>query len=135
MPVAPRRVRLWLPVVALMAAIFTASSMPSPPTPPGVSDKTLHAGTYGLLALLALRALADGQWRGVTPRALALAWLVAAGYGAFDEWYQSFVPRRRPEWLDAAADAAGAGAALAAAWAWSIIRRFGAAGARRTGRR
>jgi VanZ family protein len=53
-----------------------------------------------------------------------LAALVAAAYGATDEWHQHFVPGRTMEMADLAADTSGAAAAAVAAWAWGIIRRF-----------
>ncbi|MEW6319988.1 MAG: VanZ family protein [Acidobacteriota bacterium] len=116
--------RLWLPVVAYMAAIFYVSSLSEPPAPEQVSDKQLHFWVYGGLALVTLRALARGGWAGVGAATLAGAWLIAAGYGVTDEWHQTFTPGRSPEWADVAYDAAGAGAALIAAGTWSIIRRL-----------
>jgi VanZ family protein len=125
-----RRLILWLPVVVLMAAIFAVSSMSSPPAPPGVSDKSLHWATYAGLALLTLRALADGAWAGVGGRTVLGAWVIATLYGATDEWHQRFTPGRHADWYDLAADASGAAAAVAAVWAWSIIRRSRGAHAR-----
>jgi VanZ family protein len=125
-----RRLLLWLPVVTLMAAIFVVSSMPSPPAPPGVSDKTLHAVTYAALALLTLRALADGAWAHVHLGTAVLAWLVATIYGGTDEWHQRFTPGRHADWYDVAANAFGAAAGAGGAWAWGIIRRFGIADSR-----
>jgi len=106
-----------------MAAIFAASSVSNPPMPAAVSDASLHAAVYAGLTLLLVRAFAGARWSGVTPRTLALAWLVAVGYGVTDEWHQSFVPQRFADSRDIAANAAGALAAALAAGAWSIIRR------------
>jgi len=129
----PRRLRLWLPVAAMMTAIFVVSSMSSPPAPPGVSDKSLHGLTYAVLALTALRAVADGTWTGVGLRSVLAAWVIAAAYGATDEWHQRYVPGRHADWYDLAANAAGAAAGAGSAWAWSIIRRFGGTARRRRG--
>mgnify|MGYP002336473204 CR=1 FL=1 len=65
-----------------MAGIFVASSIPNPPVPSDVSDVSLHEAAYFGLTLLLIRALARGDWRGVTLTTLAVAWLVAVAYGA-----------------------------------------------------
>ena len=49
--------------------------------------------------------------------------VIAAAYGASDEWHQFFVPGRQSDWHDLAADAAGAAAVAGALWAWGIIAR------------
>lgn len=115
---------LWLPVVAYMAAIFFLSSFSSPPAPQQVSDKVLHLGAYGGLAIVALRALAGGRWEGVTVGTLIGCWLIGTGYGITDEWHQRFIVGRSPELADVFADALGAAIGAMAAGAWSIIRRL-----------
>lgn len=119
-----RRLGLWLPVAGYMAAIFWLSSLSSPPSPPGVSDKWQHAVAYAGLAVVALRATAGGRWGGVTRAALAAAWLIAVLYGVSDEFHQAFTPGRTPDVMDVAADAIGALAGTGAIGAWSIIRRL-----------
>lgn len=119
---------LWLPVAAYMAAIFWFSSQPVLPgvalLPAWLSHDWLHHGAaYAGLALITLRAVAAGAWRGVTAATLLAAWAIAVVYGLTDEWHQSFVPGRTPDGRDVLADAAGAALGLGAAWAWSIIRR------------
>ena len=116
--------RLWLPVVAYMAAIFYASSQSSlPSATAGISDTVLHTVAYGGLALCTLRAVAGGRLVGVTGSALVAAWMVATGYGATDEWHQMFTPGRTAELRDLANDAIGAFAALGLVGAWGIMRR------------
>ena len=115
---------LWLPVVVYMAAIFFASSIPDPPVPSDVSDVSLHEVAYFGLTVLLIRALAREQWSGVTLTTLVLAWVIAVGYGATDEWHQSFVPNRHAELRDLGSDAIGAFAATIVLGAWSIIRRL-----------
>lgn len=108
------------------AAIFWASSRPNPfpflPRSWFDSDKLLHAGGFTVLGALLRLALAA-----VRPprRALALAVLLGAAYGATDEVHQAFVPGRSPDVRDWVADVAGvlAGAALASAL---LRRRVGA---------
>ena len=106
-----------------MAAIFYASSLSKVPGTEGISDVVLHVVGYGGLAITAVRATARGRWSGVTIRALGLAWLIATGYGATDEWHQSFTPGRSPEVRDAVNDGIGAAAALGLVGAWGIMRR------------
>ena len=118
------RLWLWLPVVAYMAGIFYASSLPNPPVPSDVSDVSLHQAAYFGLTLVLIRALAGGRWAGVTGVTLAAAWLIAVAYGATDEWHQSMVPNRTAELRDLGSDAIGALAATIVVGAWGIIRRL-----------
>lgn len=103
-----------------MAAIFAASALSRPPSPPDVSDKTLHFAAYGGLGLLSLRAVAGGQAAGVTAATAATAWAIASAYGVSDEVHQRFVPGRAADPADVLADALGAAAAIAGAF--GIIR-------------
>jgi VanZ family protein len=86
-------------------------------------DYILHAAGYGGLALTTLRATSGGRWAGLTLKALILAWVIAAGYGASDEWHQRFTPGRTPDLRDVSSDALGAFAALGLVGAWGIMRR------------
>jgi VanZ family protein len=115
---------LWLPVIIYMAAIFIVSGQSDPPMPENVPDVSLHGLAYCGLALLLIRALSGGQWRGVTIATLAAAVVIAVLYGASDEWHQSFVPHRTPDWRDLRADAIGASAAAVGVRLWDIIRRL-----------
>lgn len=110
------------PAVAMMAAIFLASSSSNPPAPPGVSDKILHLGAYAALAVLIFRALSGGLPARLTRSAVVATLLITIGYGVTDEVHQMFVPLRSPELYDLFADAAGAVAGLIACWAWAIIQ-------------
>lgn len=115
---------LWLPVLLYMAAIFSASSLSE--VPGGISvvpDTLLHGTVYAGLALVSLRAVAGGQWAGVTGAALAMAWMIATGYGVTDEWHQMYVPGRTTELRDLLNDAIGAAVALGLAGAWAMVRR------------
>jgi VanZ family protein len=107
-----------------MAGIFFASGLPNPPVPSDVSDVSLHEAAYFVLTLLVIRAVTQGTWKRVSLATLALAWMIAVGYGATDEWHQSFVPNRHAELRDLGADATGAFAATVAVGAWGIIRRL-----------
>lgn len=119
-----RRLALWLPPALYAAAIFAVSSISRPPEPPGpVTDKHVHVLLYAGLSALVLRALAGGRWPGVTAWRCAAAALLAALYGASDEWHQAFVPGRSADLLDLAADAAGAIGAAGLAWAATRLGR------------
>jgi VanZ family protein len=115
-------ISLWLPVAAYMAAIYFGAAMPQMPGPPAqLSDTLLHAGCYAGLALLTLRATAGGRWRGVTPHAIAIAFVIATVHGITVEVEQMFIPSRMAEWRDIGNDTIGVLAALGAAWAWSKL--------------
>jgi len=98
-----------LPALAWAGLIFWLSAQPKLPDLPFLfpgADKLIHAGFYGVLALLVLAAL--------RPRA-RLVWLpivVASLYGATDEWHQRYVPGRTADVLDWSADTAGAALAV-----------------------
>jgi len=109
------------PVVALMAAIFLASSSSNPPAPAAVSDKVLHMAAYAALAVLVFRAVSGGLPARLTRATVLATLLITIGYGVTDEVHQMFVPLRSPELYDLFADAAGAAAGLIACWAWAII--------------
>jgi len=112
---------LWAPVLACMAAIYFVSALPHAPLPEEVSDKTAHLVAYLVLAVCAGRAAAGGLGAAVTPRAALVALAIATGYGAFDEWHQSFVPGRFPDVEDWYADAIGAVIGVMLCWGWGIM--------------
>ena len=108
---APRRLLLgWLPVAAWAALIFTLSAQPNLRFVPDpgldfVVRKVGHMGVFGILALLAWRALAGTpgvRW----PWAWALA--LAVLYAASDEFHQGFVAGRHPSASDVGIDGSGA---------------------------
>jgi len=111
-----------------MVAIFSVSSVPHLDTSQsGVSDKSLHFWTYGVLGVLLVRALAGASWAGVTMRSVVVAWFVATGWGALDELHQGLVPGREPSVLDWVADGGGAVLGTAAVWLLAVVRQRGRA--------
>jgi VanZ family protein len=126
-PAGRERLLLWSPVVLLLAFEFYLSSqsaLPSVPLFGGIPqfDKVLHAGTFFLVGLLAVRAARFlEEW---TPRRTAWTLLpVGLGWGLLDEFHQSFVPGRSVEAGDVAADVAGVLlAVLAGERLWRLFR-------------
>jgi VanZ family protein len=109
---APPAGRWALPVL-LMAVIWFFSSQPDLSSGLGVVDlvgrKVIHAGEYALLCFLWWRALQTL----LGPRAaLVTAFVIAAGYGAVDEYHQTFVEGRTGSAIDFAIDASGAALAV-----------------------
>lgn len=102
--------------------LFLSSHRPVPALGglPAGSDKVLHFLAYAILGALWMRALRPGPGRAGV--GLLLATALAAGFGAVDEWHQSFVPGRSADVLDLLADLLGA-VAGAAAYAYLIGRR------------
>ena len=106
------RLDLWLPPLLLMGAIFFLSAQPSLDSGLGAIDligrKLIHFAEYALLCFLWWRALVT-----VTSpsRAALLAFLLASGYAATDEYHQTFVEGRHGSPLDWAIDSAGAATA------------------------
>ncbi len=122
MVVKPLRVFvLWGPVVAVMAVIFSLSSLSEPPLPEEVPDTSGHVLGYALLGVTLVRALAGGLPGPVTWRTALLAIAITVVYGVTDEFHQSFVAGRTAAIADLYADAAGALLAAIACWAWGII--------------
>jgi len=104
-----------------MLAIFYVSGLSIAPLPEEVSDKTGHLVAYAGLALLCVRALGGGLPCRVVLRVAALALVIAAGYGIFDEVHQWFVPGRSADLRDWFADLAGVCIGIVTCWLWGII--------------
>lgn len=100
------------PPLLLMALIWFLSAQPDLSTGLGLLDligrKVVHFGSYALLCLLWWRALRE---RLPAVASLGAAFVLAAGYGAVDEYHQSFVEGRVSSPIDVAIDAAGAATA------------------------
>jgi VanZ family protein len=107
-------VRDVLPALVWTAAVFVLGSIPNPgPSPdlPIALDKFEHAIAFGILQVLALRALRY-ELPGILPR--GMPWIAAASstvVGAALELYQLSVPNRSAELMDLVWDAIGAGIA------------------------
>lgn len=96
-----RAIEPWIWPVALAAVLWVLSGRPGrdmPEAPFLGFDKVLHLVAYFPLGLTLARAL---------PGAPMIAILLGIGYGAVDEWHQSWVPYRTPSAGDLVADAIG----------------------------
>ena len=109
MPAARRRVLAWAPVLAWAALIFAFSAQSNlrfveDPGLDFVVRKAGHMAVFGILALLAWRAIA-------TTTRLRPAWVWAAVmaifYAATDELHQGVVTGRHPAFSDVAIDTTG----------------------------
>jgi VanZ family protein len=124
-PISSNFNRAYLWPILLACAIFTASGSSQLATPDlGLQfskDKIGHFLVFGLLATAILRTplLKAGRW----PQML-LAALIASGFGAFDEFRQSFTPGRSVEFADWLADSLGAILAVLVYARWSGYRKF-----------
>ena len=108
--------------LAYMAAIYWLSSLPGDVDPeldslagiiawtPPALQNLLHIPMFGLLAWLWHRTLSS--WRMRDGPALATAFLLAAGFGVFDEWHQLQVPGRYASFTDITLNLAGVVLAL-----------------------
>ena len=120
----------WLVVVLYAALIFHVSSLPLRRAPSAMrlfphADKVIHAIEFALLCFLVCRALTlrrDGPEARERPAMRWIPWLalsLTAWYAATDEFHQAFVPLRKPDAADFAADVTAA-ALVAALWPWLV---------------
>ncbi len=108
---------LWAPAILWAAAIFLLASRAVPDIGPRFphKDKVVHLCLYGVLGWLVTRPLRRAHGLPLQ-KAVALAIILAALYGASDEWHQSFVPHRTADIDDWLADLIGAALGQIAHW-------------------
>ena len=112
----PGPVVAWFPAIGWAGLIFALSAQPNLRFVPDAGldflvRKAGHMAVFGILALLAWRALATTTaWR----RPWAPALVFAALYAITDELHQGFVAGRRPSPVDVGIDATGALIAIVA---------------------
>jgi VanZ family protein len=86
----------------LLVTSVPGSAIPKPLIP---YDKVVHFMAYGLFAVLLSRDIA--QVTGLV-RAALFAIVIAATFGAVDEWHQRFIPGRDTDLADWRTDVIGA---------------------------
>jgi len=120
MPVAGRFIFYWFPLVSLCAAIIWQSSFPSIQNEPLFphQDKLLHLMAYGLMAVLAARALTCERPGMGKFKICLLAMGFTILFGLSDEIHQAFVPERFADIWDWIADVIGSGIG-----AWIYLKR------------
>lgn len=123
-PTAPLR---FLPALACMGLIFYLSDQPKLPAIPSLSEQATsvlgHLTVYFALTVLTWWGL--GALELTSRQRVATAFAVAVLYGLSDEWHQSFVPGRTPDWRDLLTDAIGAAIGLLIATRLARSSRFG----------
>ncbi len=76
--------------------------------PAGI-DKLIHAALYFILCWLTWRAFYRQEWYPALKEGAPLgAFIFCVVYGFLDEYHQSFIPGRSPEFYNALADTGGA---------------------------
>lgn len=104
------KVRLWVPVILWMTAIFTLSSIPGKDIPevglPHI-DKLAHFIEYAILGFLVMRAFSNSKTGISRPVLATLAVSAAVLFAATDEWHQSFIPGRFTDIIDLTFDFIG----------------------------
>jgi VanZ family protein len=106
-----------------VAITFVVSHQPVVVIPFGAPDYLAHGINYGVLGILLIWALAEGQWPAVTAPLVASAVVLAVVLGIADEFHQSFIPGREATVRDVIADAVGACAGACVAGLVVAFRR------------
>ena len=86
----------WGPAALWAAVLFLLSELQGMPSVlPAGPDKLGHVALYLILSI----SLAWGRTRTGSGVPGLLLLLMGVGYGALDEWHQSFVPAGNPAWV------------------------------------
>ena len=95
-----------MPAIVISLGVIVLSSMQNlPQVAWNISflDKIVHSGIYCLLGISYFYSFTNGLQK-ISRLKIIIAFLAAIFFGASDEFYQSFVPTRYPEFLDWIAD-------------------------------
>jgi len=106
--------RAWLAVGGGVAIQLLITSLPGRDVPISAGhpwDWFIHAGMYGGLAFLVVRAVTVSEWDWARRRLIGLG-VVLSAYGALDEVHQMFIAGRDGSPSDWAFDTIGAAAGL-----------------------
>lgn len=101
--------KYWAPLYLYAGIIFYISSIPKPLPQVSVPyfDKFLHVVEYSIFGILAARAFKNSMHEALYKNFKVLAVLLAAAYGASDEFHQFFVSCRVCNIFDLTADFIG----------------------------
>jgi len=116
-------VKLYLPALAYMAAIFTLSSFHRVPLPyiDRLSvDKIYHIIEYGILGFLLMRLLTLEKFKIKTGGKILIVFAIGTVYGITDEIHQYFVPGRYFSYWDIAVDSIGSSLGAVLYYRWGI---------------
>ncbi len=104
-----RLLSLWLPVLAVMAVIFRASSFPGRDIPSlfPLQDVCFHGSVYALLGFFLARALRKAYSRAGFWKFVLAVTVCGVAYGVTDEFHQRFVPGRSTDLFDVSVDGIG----------------------------
>lgn len=99
----------WLPLAVYSAVILFLSLDPEPPPAPEIEglDKLVHFIAYTIMGALFARALLSGIKEAGKRRVIFLVFIVTFIFGLFIEVWQSFIPSRSADSIDAIANGAG----------------------------
>lgn len=102
-------IRYWLPVYLYMGLIYHISAQSRPRVPSFLlwNDKVTHFLEYTLLGLLLIRALKKEYFNFNLTSLKLIALLIAAAYGASDEFHQRFAAGRNADFFDWLVDVCG----------------------------
>ena len=105
------RVKSWFPVLLWATLIFSFSSIKVSALP-HVNiyhiDKIAHFLEFFIFAVLLSSALKETSPRWFPVKILVISAIIASLYGLMDEYHQSFVLYRTPDFFDFVSDALGA---------------------------
>lgn len=105
-----RRVLLyWAPLIAYMALVFSLSANPMPEGLPDYwqIDKLYHFSAYFVMGLLWARAISSGRAGRLGMGVIVASALITVTFGSLVEVYQSLLPYRTGDIVDAVANGAG----------------------------
>jgi len=106
-----RMLKSWAAVFLWMAVIFIVSSIPGEhfyKIEEHHLDKVVHLFEFLVLGFLLIKALLASNLNINLTKIVILSIIIAALYGAMDEWHQHFVPNRTPDIFDFTFDFIGA---------------------------
>ncbi len=110
----------WLTALGISIFVLFLSSLQHPPQPEvqiPFLDKIVHFVLYFFVGICYLHSFTC-SWKKMTKKRRLLAFAFAILFGGFDEFYQSFIPNRSPDFFDWLADSSGvfAGFSLCLWW-------------------